>query len=51
MNLSLAAGILSLLIWILLVFVHPVGAGWPHLFLGLGVILLIRRLVTGRHAR
>jgi uncharacterized membrane protein len=49
-NLTLIAGVLSLLLWIALAFVFPVGAGWPHLFLGLGVILLIRRVVTGRSA-
>jgi hypothetical protein len=49
-NLSLVAGVLSLLLWIALAFVFPVGAGWPHLFLAAGVILLIRRVVTGRSA-
>ena len=48
MNLSLALGVLSLLAWITLAFVIPVGAGWVHLFLAAGVILLIRRVVTGR---
>jgi hypothetical protein len=50
-NLSLALGILSLAIWIVGVFVIPVGAGWIHLFLAAGVILLIRRVVTGRGER
>ncbi len=50
MNPSLAVGILALLAWIALVWVHPVAHGWPHLFLALGVILLIRRVVTGRKA-
>jgi hypothetical protein len=49
-NLSLILGVLSLLVWITLAFVIPVGAGWPHLFLAAGVILLIRRVVTGRAA-
>lgn len=49
-NLSLVVGVLSLLLWIALVFVLHVGAGWPHLFLAAGVILLIRRVVTGRSA-
>lgn len=48
MNLSLALGILCLAVWIALAFVIPVGAGWVHLFLAAGVILLIRRVVTGR---
>ncbi len=48
MNLTSIAGVLSLLAWIVLVFVLHVPAGWPHLFLALGVILLIRRVVTGR---
>ncbi|MGA2383113.1 MAG: hypothetical protein ABSG61_06715 [Gemmatimonadales bacterium] len=50
MNLSLIAGVVSLLLWIVLIFVLHVPAGWPHLFLAAGVILLIRRVVTGRSA-
>ena len=50
MNLSLLAGIAALLLWIVLAFVVRVPHGWPHLLLGLGVILLIRRVVTGRNA-
>ncbi len=47
MNATLAVGILSLIAWIVLVFVHPVAQGWPHLFLAVGVVLLIRRVVVG----
>jgi hypothetical protein len=50
MNLSLVLGLLSLLVWIVLAFVVAVAAGWPHLFLAAGVILLIRRVVTGPRA-
>lgn len=50
MNLTLLAGLLSLALWIALVFIVHVPHGWPHLLLGLGVILLIRRVVTGRNA-
>lgn len=50
MNASLIAALLSLIAWIVLVFVLHVPSGWPHLLLGLGVILLIRRVVTGRSA-
>jgi hypothetical protein len=49
-NISLIAGILALLAWIFLVFLHPLHTGWVHLLLGLGVVLLIRRVVTGRAA-
>lgn len=49
-NLTLALGLFSLVLWIALVFLLPVPAGWPHLFLAAGVILLIRRVVTGRSA-
>jgi len=49
-NLSLVAGLISIALWIALVFVVHVPAGWPHVFLALGVILLIRRVVTGRSA-
>jgi hypothetical protein len=47
MNLSLALGLLCLVVWIILAFVAPLGAGWVHLLLAAGVILLIRRVVTG----
>ena len=50
MNLSLALGLLCLALWITLAFILHVAAGWPHLFLAAGVILLIRRVVTGRSA-
>jgi len=49
-NLTLIAGVVSLLLWITFVFILHVPQGWPHLLLGLGVILLIRRVVTGRSA-
>ncbi len=50
MNLSLLAGLLSLSRWIALIFLLHVPHGWPHLFLAAGLILLIRRVVTGRSA-
>jgi len=46
-NASLAAGLILLAAWVLLAFVFPVGGGWPHLLMGAGVVLLIRRVVTG----
>lgn len=51
MNLTLASALIALAAWIVLGFVIPVGAGWPHLLLGLGAILLVRRVVTGPKAR
>jgi len=50
MNLSLAVAIVALLAWIFLAFIHPLATGWIHLLLALGVVLLIRRVVTGRAA-
>jgi hypothetical protein len=50
MNVSLGAALLLLAAWVVLAFVVPVGAGWPHLLLAAGVILLIRRVVTGPKA-
>ena len=47
-SVSLVVGVLALLAWILLGFLVPVGAGWPHLLLGLGLVLLVRRVVVGR---
>jgi hypothetical protein len=46
-TLSLVAGVLALGVWLVLGFVVPVGAGWPHLFLALGIALLVRRVVVG----
>jgi len=51
MNLTLAGALLALAVWVTFAFVVPVGAGWIHLFLGLGMALLARRVVTGREAR
>lgn len=50
MNWSLGLGLLSLAAWIAGVWIFPVHAGWIHLFLAAGVILLIRRVVVGRSA-
>lgn len=50
MNVSLVAGVLLLVVWIVLAFVIPVGAGWVHLLMAAGVVLLIRRVVTGPKA-
>ena len=44
-RLLVVAGLACLAAWLLLGFVAPVGAGWPHLFLPAGVLLLIRRVV------
>jgi hypothetical protein len=49
-NVSLVGGIVLLVAWVLLAFVFPVGAGWPHLLMAGGVMLLIRRVVAGRTA-
>ena len=46
-NVTLIVALLALIAWLVLGFVVPVGAGWPHLLLPLGVILLIRRVVVG----
>jgi len=50
MNISLVVGLLCLAVWLVGTFITPVGAGWIHLFLAAGLILLIRRVVTGRSA-
>ena len=49
-NPSLIVGVIALLAWIALAFVFPVATGWIHLLLALGVVLLLRRVVTGRAA-
>ena len=50
MNLTLAVALMALVAWVVLGFVVPVGAGWVHLLLALGMILLVRRVVTGPKA-
>jgi len=50
-RLLLALGLACLVLWIVLGFVVPVGAGWPHLFLGAAALLLIRRVVGRGGAR
>lgn len=44
---TFALALVSLVIWVLGTFVVPVGAGWIHLFLAAGVMLLIRWVVKG----
>jgi len=48
MNLTLILGVLCLAGWIVGVWILPVHAGWIHLLLAAGLILLIRRVVAGR---
>ena len=50
MNLTLAVALMALVAWIVLGFVVPIGSGWVHLLLALAMILLIRRVVTGKQA-
>lgn len=49
-NLTLAVAVMALVAWIVLGFLVPLGAGWVHLLLAAGVMLLVRRVVTGRQA-
>ena len=44
---SLLAALIPLLVWIVGTFVVPVGSGWIHLFLAVGVVLFIRWVVKG----
>lgn len=50
MNPSLVLGLLLLVAWVFLAFVFPVGTGWVHLLMAAGVVLLVRRVVTGPKA-
>jgi hypothetical protein len=47
MNLTLAAAIASLLVWMIIVFVAHVGSGPVHLLYALAVVLFARRIVAG----
>ena len=42
MDLTLLAAVGSLAVWVVLVFIRPVGLGVVHVLLGLGVVLWIR---------
>ncbi|HEV8358793.1 MAG TPA: hypothetical protein VGQ17_18710 [Gemmatimonadales bacterium] len=42
MDLTLLAAVGSLGVWVVLVFIRPVGLGVVHVLLGLGVVLWIR---------
>ena len=43
---TLASGLLAVAAWIVFGLVIPLGAGWVHLLLAAGVMLLIRAVVT-----
>lgn len=45
---SLVLGVALMIAWIVLGLVVPLGAGWVHLLLAAGVMLLIRGVVLGR---
>lgn len=47
MNLTLAAAIASLLMWMIIVFGAHVGSGPVHLLYALAVVLFARRIVAG----
>lgn len=44
---TLIAAIAALVLWVALAFVVRVPTGWVHLLLAAGVLLLVRRVVTG----
>jgi hypothetical protein len=48
MNPALIGSLVCFVLWMVLGFVAPLGAGWVHLFLPAALMLLIRRVVAGR---
>ncbi len=46
-NPTLLAAVAALVLWVVLAFVVHVPSGWVHLLLAAGVLLLVRRVVTG----
>lgn len=40
--LTLIVALISILVWALLTFVYPLGVGFVHILLGVGVTLLVR---------
>jgi hypothetical protein len=47
MNVPLLVGVASLALWVILVFVVQVAAGWIHIPLVLGVLALVKAIVEG----
>ena len=47
MNMPLLVGVASLALWVILVFVVQVAAGWIHIPLVLGVLALVKAIVEG----
>jgi hypothetical protein len=50
-RLLVVGGLACVAAWLVLGFVAPVGAGWPHLLLPAGLLLLMRRVVGGPPAQ
>lgn len=46
-NPSLLAAVAALALWVVLAFLVRIPSGWVHLPLAVGVLLLVRRVVTG----
>ena len=42
---SLILGVVALVAWAILGLIIPLGAGWVHLLLAIGILLLIRGVV------
>ena len=45
---SLIAGVVALVVWAILGLIVPLGAGWVHLLLAAGMLLLMRAVVLSR---
>lgn len=46
-DLRLPAAVVLIVLWVVLAFVVPLGAGWVHVLFALGMTLLVRRVVAG----
>lgn len=46
-NPTLLAAVAALVLWVVLAFIVHIPSGWVHLPLAAGVLLLVRRVVTG----
>ena len=44
-RISLVLGGIALLVWAILGLIVPLGAGWIHLLLAVGILLLVRGVV------
>lgn len=51
MNLTLFAAIVTLVLWVVLTFIVPIGLSITHLLIAISVVLFSRRVLLGKTRR